>query len=202
VTSWRFPPSRALRPGGARVIRDARVIRGAEAGSPPVRLEGPRSQPEAALPRQPRTAHPHQPGHPPRRAGHALAVKVRGGRHAGVPACRRWIARTTAFCCLCTNVWMTCVQRRRSCAYTVEMLGIPLPGRNRDRAFTWEGASRSLCIQKKLELSTSHTAIHDELAEHLSQIYRFVIWRRDCENTDPRDGEPGRFERGAQAQRR
>ena len=38
MTSWRFPPSQALRPGGARVIRDARVSRDAEAGSPPVRL--------------------------------------------------------------------------------------------------------------------------------------------------------------------
>ena len=46
--------------------------------------------------------------------------------------------RTTArayrpSCCLCTNMWITCAQRRRACAYGVEMLGIPLPGRNHDR---------------------------------------------------------------------
>ena len=28
-------------------------------------------------------------------------------------------------CRLCTNMWMTCAQRRRACAYAVEMLGIP-----------------------------------------------------------------------------
>jgi hypothetical protein len=78
-------------------------------------------------------------------------------------------------CCLCTNMWMTCAQRRRACVYTVEMLGIPQPDRNLNRAFTWESANHTLCIKKKLELSTSHTAIHDELAEHLSQIYTFVI---------------------------
>ena len=50
-------------------------------------------------------------------------------------------------CCLCTNVWMTCAQQRRTCAYAVEMLGIPLRGRNQDKAFTWENASRILCIQ-------------------------------------------------------
>jgi hypothetical protein len=36
-------------------------------------------------------------------------------------------------CCLCTNMWITCAQRPRACAYAVEMLGIPLPGRNHDR---------------------------------------------------------------------
>ena len=77
--------------------------------------------------------------------------------------------------CLCTNMWMTCAQRRRACVYTVEMLGIPLPDRNQNRAFTWESANHTLCIQKKLELSTSRTAIPDELAERLSQIYTFVI---------------------------
>ncbi len=62
-------------------------------------------------------------------------------------------------CCLCTNMWITCAQRRRACAYAVEMLGIPLPGRNHDRAFTWESASRTLCMQRKRELSTCHAAI-------------------------------------------
>ena len=92
--------------------------------------------------------------------------------------------------------------QRRHCAYTVEMLGIPLPDRNQDRAFTWESTSHTLCIQKKLELSTCRTAINNELTERLSQVYTVVICRRDCKNTNPRDGEPGRFERGAQAQRR
>jgi hypothetical protein len=57
-------------------------------------------------------------------------------------------------CCLCTNVWMTCAQRCPACAYAVEMLGIPLPGRHQNRAFTWESASRILCMRRKLELST------------------------------------------------
>lgn len=62
-------------------------------------------------------------------------------------------------CCLCTNMWITCAQRRRACAYAVEMLGIPLPGRNHDRASTWESASRILWMQRKPELSTCHAAI-------------------------------------------
>ena len=41
---------------------------------------------------------------------------------------------------------MTCVQRRRTCVYVVEMLGIALPGHNQDSAFTWENASHILCI--------------------------------------------------------
>ena len=61
--------------------------------------------------------------------------------------------------CLCTNMWITCAQRRRACAYAVEMLGIPLPGCNHDRDFTWESASRTLCVQEKPELSTCHAAI-------------------------------------------
>ena len=48
------------------------------------------------------------------------------------------------------RMWMTCAQRRRACVYTVEMLGIPLPDRNQNRAFTWESANHNLCIQKKL----------------------------------------------------
>ena len=62
-------------------------------------------------------------------------------------------------CCLCTNMWITCAQRRRACANPVEMLGIPLPGRNHGRGFTWESASRTLCMQRKPELSTCHAAI-------------------------------------------
>jgi hypothetical protein len=71
-------------------------------------------------------------------------------------------ARGLPSCCLCTNMWMTCAQQRRACAYAVEMLGIPLHGRNQDRAFTWESASRILCMQMKLDLSTCHAAINDK----------------------------------------
>lgn len=99
-------------------------------------------------------------------------------------------------CCLCTNMWMTCAQRRRACAYAVEMLGIPLPGRNHDRAFTWESVSRILCMQRKLELSTCHAAIGNKWAERLSQVYPVVIRRQDREDTEPSDGEPGRFLKG------
>jgi len=68
----------------------------------------------------------------------------------------------TASYCLCTNMWITCAQRRRACAYAVEMLGIPLPGRSHDRAFTWESASRILCMQRKPELSTCHSVIDNK----------------------------------------
>ena len=64
--------------------------------------------------------------------------------------------------CLCTNMWMTCAQRRRACAYAVEMLGIPMPGRNHNRAFTWDSMSRILCMQRKPELSTCHAAISNK----------------------------------------
>jgi len=65
-------------------------------------------------------------------------------------------------CRLCTNMWITCAQRRRACAYAVEMLGIPLPGRNHERAFTWENASSILCIQRKPELSTCRAVIDNK----------------------------------------
>ena len=84
--------------------------------------------------------------------------------HAGTGAPIRYCLPATQAtgllpCCLCTNMWITCAQRRRACAYAVEMLGIPLPGRNHDRAFTWESATRILCIQRKPELSTCQPAI-------------------------------------------
>ena len=56
----------------------------------------------------------------------------------------------------------------RACAYAVEMLGIPLPVPHPDRNLTWESASRTLCIQRKTELSTCHAAIDNKLAERLS----------------------------------
>ena len=76
------------------------------------------------------------------------------------------------------------------------MLGIPLPGRNHDRAFTWESASRILCMQRKLELSTCHAAIDNKWAERLSQVYPVVIRCQHREDTEPSDGEPGRFLKG------
>ena len=60
---------------------------------------------------------------------------------------------------LCTTMWITCVKRRRACAHIGEMLGIVLPGRARNRAFTWESAIHALCTEKKTELSTRHAAI-------------------------------------------
>jgi hypothetical protein len=44
------------------------------------------------------------------------------------------------------------------CAHS-EMLGIPLPGRAGNRAFTWESAIRALWTEKKAKLSTRHAAI-------------------------------------------
>jgi hypothetical protein len=73
-------------------------------------------------------------------------------------------------------------------------------GRNQNRAFTWESTTNILCIKKKREFSTCHTGINDELAERLSQVYTVVIYRREGENIDLRDGEPGRFWKGSQAQ--
>ena len=49
---------------------------------------------------------------------------------------------------LCITMWITCVKRRRACAHIGEMLGIVLPGRARNRAFTWESAIRALCMEK------------------------------------------------------
>jgi len=71
-------------------------------------------------------------------------------------------ARGLLPCCLCTNMWITCAQRRRACAYAVEMLGIPLPVPQPDSTFTWESASRTLCMQRKTELSTCHPAIDNK----------------------------------------
>jgi len=89
------------------------------------------------------------------------------------PACRppRASTGTLARCCLpagqenvlpallCTTMWITCAKRRRACALIGEMLRIPLPGRARNRAFTWESAIRALCIEKEQELSTCHAVM-------------------------------------------
>jgi hypothetical protein len=50
---------------------------------------------------------------------------------------------------LCTTMWITCVKRRRACARLGEMLGIVLPGRARNRAFTWGSAIYALWTEKK-----------------------------------------------------
>jgi len=42
------------------------------------------------------------------------------------------------------------------------MLGIALPGRNHNKAFTWESVSHILCMQRKPELSTCHAAIDNK----------------------------------------
>jgi hypothetical protein len=63
---------------------------------------------------------------------------------------------------LCTNMWMTCVQRRRVCAYAVEMLGISLHDHSHGRAFTRESASRILCMRRKPELSTCHAVTENK----------------------------------------
>jgi hypothetical protein len=97
---------------------------------------------------------------------------------------------------------MTCAQRRCACVQTVEMLGIAQHGRNQNGAFTRESASNILCIPGNPDLSTRKITINDELAERLSQVNTVVIYHREGENTNQRDGEPGRFERGGQAQRR
>ena len=59
---------------------------------------------------------------------------------------------------LCTTMWITC-ENARACAHIGEMLGIVLPGRAGDRAFTWESAIRALWMEKERELSTRHAAI-------------------------------------------
>jgi len=63
---------------------------------------------------------------------------------------------------LCTNMWMTCAQQHWACVCAVEMLGIPLPWRTREGAFTWESAGHALCMRRKPELSTCRVAIDDK----------------------------------------
>jgi hypothetical protein len=60
---------------------------------------------------------------------------------------------------LCITMWITCVKRRQACAHIGEMLGIVLPGRARNGAFTWESAIHALWAERKAKLSTRHAAI-------------------------------------------
>jgi hypothetical protein len=62
-------------------------------------------------------------------------------------------------CCLCTNMWITCAQRRRACAYEWKCWGFRCLAATMTGAFTWESASHTLCMQRKPELSTRHAAI-------------------------------------------
>ena len=77
-------------------------------------------------------------------------------RHADLPASRH---ENVLQALLCITMWITCVKRRRACAHIGEMLGIVLPGRARNRAFTWESAIHALWTEKKAKLSTRHAAI-------------------------------------------
>jgi len=91
------------------------------------------------------------------RSASCLPVVSRKRRHAGalLPAGRQ---ENVLPALLCTTMWITCVKRRRACAHIGEMLGIVLPGRARNRAFTWESAIHALWTEKEPELSTHHAA--------------------------------------------
>jgi len=93
----------------------------------------------------------------------ASGAQARAREHWRVdPLLSASTVRGLPLCCLCTNMWMTCAQLRPTCAYAVEILGIPLPGRTRHKAFTWESATRTLCMQRKRKLSTRHASSHDK----------------------------------------
>ena len=49
---------------------------------------------------------------------------------------------------LCTNLWMTCVKRRRLCVQAREMLGIAVPDHVNNRTFSWENTIHTLCIEE------------------------------------------------------
>ena len=72
-----------------------------------------------------------------------------------------------------------------------EMLGIVLPGRARNRAFTWESAIHALWTERKAKLSTCHAAIAQKKAERLPQIYPAVIRGRNRRSMKPTNGDPG-----------
>ena len=90
-------------------------------------------------------------------------------------------------------MWMACAQRRRTCAYTVEMLGITLPSGNQNRAFTWESASHILCIERNWNYP--HTTPHEVINE--PDVYRRFIWLLFdvgiVKTLNPEESKPGRF---------
>jgi hypothetical protein len=67
------------------------------------------------------------------RARSSLSGRLAGHASTGAEPLVPALATGLLPCCLCTNMWMTCAQRRRACAYAVEMLGIPLHHHNHDR---------------------------------------------------------------------
>jgi hypothetical protein len=58
-----------------------------------------------------------------------------------------------------------------NCQSSVGIVGIPQPGRTHDRAFTWENASRTLYMRKKL--NCPHAAPQESINE--PNVYRALI---------------------------
>jgi len=112
--------------------------RGMRAACPAGRAASIRCPPSWAMPSRPAQA----------RSASWVPAAARKPRHENVLQALLW-----------TTMWITCVKRRRACAHIGEMLGIVLPGRVRNRAFTWESAIRALWVEKERELSTRHAAI-------------------------------------------
>ena len=124
-----------------------------------------------------------------RRAGRP----TRTGVDPLLPASRR----RTAPCCLCTNVWMTCAQRRQACAQAVEILGIPQPNRNQERAFTWESASHTCAYRK---IGNYPHATPQEMMNEPNVYRRFIRLLYSVGIViilKPREGEPGAFGGGS-----
>jgi hypothetical protein len=71
-------------------------------------------------------------------------------------------AKTLLHAFLCTNLWMTCVKQRRSCAQAGENAGDSGLDRAHDRSVNWKNTIHTLCMEKKLELSARHAAIAHE----------------------------------------
>ena len=63
---------------------------------------------------------------------------------------------------VCTSMWITCAKRRQACAHAAEMLGIPPAARPHIRVFSWENTTRTLCTQRKPELSTRRAEMPPE----------------------------------------
>jgi hypothetical protein len=103
----------------------------------------------------------------------------------------------TAPCCLCTNMWMTCAQRRPACAYAVEMLGIPLSGQTGTGHLPGKTLFTSCAYKENWNYPHATRAINDELAENLSQVYSVVIRRRNRETLTLEMMSPSAFRKGS-----
>jgi hypothetical protein len=91
------------------------------------------------------------------RSASCVPVVSRKRRHADpLPASRACELPTGL---LCTTMWITCVEKAPGLCAPREILGIPLPGDARNRAFTWDNAVEALCIEKEPKLSTRRAAI-------------------------------------------